>query len=112
MGWTFHPDFVQFMGTRNHRRLRCCSCKKQINLGAPCIQFSRFRYPLNELEAKIYGDWDREIDLADWFLCEACGEIFLNLDAIGYCVNLGESMPDLLKEYHELTGFEKQRKDS
>jgi len=108
VGWTFYPGFVVFMGTKKHRRLKCCSCKKTIDLGSDCVQFNRFRYPLTEIECKIAGDWDREVEMADWFMCESCGEIFLNLDAVGYCLDLGEPMPDRLKEYHEMTGFNKQ----
>jgi hypothetical protein len=107
VGWTFYPGFVQFMGTHKHRRVRCCSCKKMVDLGAYCVQFSRFRYPLTEIECKIAGDWDREVELADWFLCEHCGEIFLNLDAVGYCISPDDSMEKLLSEYHQITGFNK-----
>ena len=37
--------------------------------------------------------------------CEKCGEIYLNLTALEYCFSPNESMPELLKQYHELSGF-------
>jgi len=107
VGWNFPDDFVQFMGTKTHKRKRCCSCKAMIQLGSPCLEFERFRPPLSDIEEKIYGE--ESVPLASWFMCEPCGEIFLNLDALKYCVDLNESMPELLSEYHELTGWNNER---
>ena len=63
------------------RRKRCCSCKKLINIGNPSLEFHRWRDPLTEIEEKIGGC---EIDMASWYLCEWCGEMYMNLEAIGY----------------------------
>jgi hypothetical protein len=35
-------------------------------------------------------------------MCEECGEIFLNLDALGYCLFIGDHMQGLLKDYQEM----------
>lgn len=43
--------------------------------------------------------------MADWYMCESCSDIFLNLSDIGYCIYLGGDMRDLLKEYWDMTGF-------
>lgn len=44
-------------------------------------------------------------------MCERCGEISLNLHALGYCIFLEEvNMEEMLKEYHKITGF-KSRKE-
>lgn len=99
--FTYCPDFTNFKGKR---RKRCCSCKALINIGDEVVGFERFRYPASEVEQKIFGDGNK-IKIADWWMCEKCGEIFLNLDALGYCIDLSEPMTELLKEYHEMTGF-------
>ena len=84
------------------RRKRCVSCRNLIDVGTPCLQFECFRDPYNDIEERI---WGTEVQTADKYMCEKCGEIFLNLEAVGYCINLGDDMNDLLKEYWELTDF-------
>ena len=46
-----------------------------------------------------------EIDMAPYFLCAKCGEIFLNLAAYGYCVDINENMQTQLEGHWQLTGF-------
>lgn len=92
-------EFSTFHGKR---RKRCASCRELIEIGTDCLEFDRMRAPYTEIEQKIMGD---EVPIAPWYMCEKCGEIYLNLQDIGYCLNLGEDMRDCLKEYHELTGF-------
>jgi len=92
--WYYIPasDFKPFpVG----RRKRCCSCKDLINILEPCIELFRFE--------NLSGD-DGEIE--SWFLCENCGEIYLNLDAIGYCYYAGDDLRENLRDYWEETGFE------
>ena len=84
------------------KRVRCCSCNTLIEIGAQCVKFFRRRCPRSDIEEKIYGS---EIKLAPWFMCERCGEIFLNLDSLGYCIWLGENMQENLEDYWRLTGF-------
>jgi hypothetical protein len=66
------------------------------------LEFERFHYPQNDIELKI-NNWDdsAEIPNAYWYLCESCGEIFLNLNDLGFCVRPDENMNNLLKEYQE-----------
>ncbi len=99
-------DFVKFQATR---RKRCCSCKVLIDQETDCLQFDRFRYPSSDIEERMYGN---EVPLASWFMCESCGEIYLNLQDLGYCLDIEEDMRDLLKEYHQLTGFKKGKEDN
>ena len=87
-------NFTVFGGFK--RRKRCCSCKTLIDFGAECLKFFRIKW--NE-----YGN---EVDLSSWFMCEKCGEIFLNLDDLGYCIYLGDNMKETLREYWEISGFE------
>lgn len=106
LDWWYHPpnDFVKFNATRNKR---CVSCKQFVGFYADCLEFSCFRKPYSFIEECIYGD---EVQLANQYLCESCGEIFLNLEALGYCMNLGDNLKEDLKEYWQLTGF--NRKDN
>jgi hypothetical protein len=96
----FQPKDFTVLTTK--RRKRCCSCKALIDVGSDCLRFDRLRAPYNEIEEKILGD---EILIPPHYMCYHCGEIYLNLEAIGYCVNPYESMDELLSEYHEMTGF-------
>lgn len=84
------------------RRKRCSSCKELINVGLPCLRFDRERLPYTEIEESISGDL---ISISPFYLCEKCGEIYLNLDAAGYCLDPQDNMPEALKEYWKITGF-------
>jgi len=99
--WEYYPpnDFTKL---KTKRRKRCQSCNMLIDIGADCIKFRRNRAPYNEIERDIKGD---EIAIAPLYMCEACGEIYLNLEDAGYCFNPCDDMNDCLREYHELTGF-------
>ena len=94
-------DFITF--TKN-RRKRCVSCKELIDIGEPCLEFDRYRMPLNDIEEAICGD---EVQQACEYLCEHCGEMFLNLSSLGYCYELGDPLAKMLEEYWDLTGFVK-----
>lgn len=96
-------DFSIFTGKR---RKRCGSCNNLIEIGSKCLKFNRIRNPITEIEEKICGE---EISMPPLFMCEQCGEQYLNLDALGYCISPIDCVPDLLNEYHELTGFKKEK---
>lgn len=100
-GWYYYPpnDFKIF---DHKRRKRCCSCNKLINQGTQCVEFDRYRAPVTDVEERIRGD---EVNLASWFMCENCGEIYFNLSVLGYCMFLGDSMIGNLEDYWEITGF-------
>jgi len=103
-GWTY-TSYGDFSTLNTKRRRRCCSCKELIDVGSLCLEFERYRYPNNEIEIRIYGDDAAEVYLASWYMCENCSEIYLNLDALGYCLEINLNMNDYLKEYQEMTGF-------
>ena len=84
------------------RRKRCCSCAEFIEIGGQCVEFPRYRSPMSDIEEKIWGD---EVGLASWYMCEWCGEMYLNLAELGYCMYLGDSMRENIEEYWDLTGF-------
>lgn len=98
--WYYIPQ--KFGKFSRKRRKRCCSCDHLISNGDICLTFDRHRYPLTDIEEKICGD---EVPLADWFMCEKCGETFLNLSDLGFCIELGSEMAELLSDYWKLTGF-------
>lgn len=98
-------DFIKFEGYQ--RRKRCISCGKFIDHGTDCLRFDMYRIPHNDIEEDIYGD---EVPLAPKFMCESCGEIFLNLSSLGYCLDIGHHVKEDLREYWELTGFEPKEK--
>lgn len=78
---------------------RYCNCGKDILPGATVLRILEFE-PAEG--AKDYLDlvyFDPE------YLCETCGEIFLNLEAAGYCISPYRNLPEALKEYQRLTGF-------
>ncbi len=91
--------------TKRGRRCRSCNCL--IAVGSCCLIFDRERWAADDIEFKIYGD--DPIEMAPWYHCEKCGEIFLNLEAAGYCLNPSDNMAAALKEYWELTGFNKEQ---
>ncbi len=134
-GWEYYPpdDFTTLQTKRRKRakrRKRCKSCKELIDINATCLKFDRQRYPNSEIEDRIYGEggevdiasWymcencgdqymnlselgfcvDGEIDIASWYMCENCGDPYMNLSELGFCVDIESNMLDLLKEYQQL----------
>ncbi len=102
--WNTPEDFSKL---NTKRRRRCCSCEDLINIGADCLEFERVRQP-NYVETNIYGE-DAEINIASWWMCGECGEIYLNLQNIGYCLDIQTPMMQYMEEYHEITGFKTKR---
>jgi hypothetical protein len=110
-------DSYKFRPLETARRVRCCSCKEFISVGDLVIRHLRHRYPHDEIESRIKCKCDLEeafqdepsIRMADHYQCERCGEIWLNLQSLGYeCLVPNENMEDSLAYYHELTGWERK----
>lgn len=97
--WMGPHDFTTF---EEYRRKRCSSCNDLIDIGSLCLPFERWRTPYTEIEERISGE---EILMSPLYLCESCGEIYLNLDDIGICVDITKDVREDLKEYHRMTGF-------
>jgi hypothetical protein len=99
--WYWSPnDFSLFDGKR---RKRCVSCNELIDIGSSCLRFERERYPYTDVERRIRGD---AVSISPRYMCQNCGEIYLNLTEAGYCLFLNYGMREYLAEYWELTGFE------
>ena len=104
-GWYYSwSEKEGFDVLQTKRRKRCCSCKGLINIKTECLIFDRFRAPLSDIEERICGE---EVELAPYYMCIKCSEIFLNLEALGYCLDITYDMKKYLEEYWELTGFER-----
>jgi hypothetical protein len=97
VGWNVPNNFTN-LNTKKGRR--CQSCKTIIKPGNTCLEFERFRYPQSEIELKIYSE-EEELPMASHYLCEHCGEIFINLDDMKFCITPYENMDELLKEYQQ-----------
>lgn len=101
-GWNTIKEIKMPVGVRK----RCCSCKTLIQICSPALEFNRFRDAITDVECKIYGD--NYIDLAPWYLCEICSDLYWSLDELGYCVELGDNMHELVAEYAQLQSSLKQ----
>lgn len=102
----FDPDDDFSPMPEGRRRKRCHSCRKLIEPNTPVIRLPEFKCAATDIEEKIYGD---AIPMADKYLCEECGEIYLNLSAAGYECLLQDAMQDNLREYWEKTGFDPEK---
>ena len=91
--YSLPSDFSLF---KKWRAKRCCSCNKLIKFNDICLEFGLTRATTNELEEKIYGD---EKPLAPHYQCESCGEVFFNLQSIGYCIDIENDMDEYMKDY-------------
>jgi len=100
--WYLCPSDINFTPLKTSKRKRCCSCKILININNSCLSFSRYRAARSDIEERIFGD---EVRLSDWYLCESCGEIFLNLNVLEYCYYMGDDLRENLQDYWDLTGF-------
>ena len=104
-GWYYIQATEDFTKLSTSRGKRCCSCKELVSIGSDCLKFKRYRGPTSDIEERICGD---EVQIAPWFMCEKCGEQYMNLEALGYCIYIGDNMLDLLGEYREM---QKERAD-
>ena len=91
---------------------KCESCGKKIKAGETVVRFHCWRPadPDSGNPEDIQADEDGDdVHLPDEFHCERCGEIYLNLHEIGYCLCISEHMPSLLKEYQKMIGFDPEK---
>lgn len=103
--WYFNEP-QDFTTLQTHRRKRCGSCGNLIEKGAACLAFFCWRDPITDIEERICGD---EVPVARKYLCEKCGDQYMNLTALGFCVAPNEDMFELLEEYADTYG---PRKDT
>lgn len=103
--WYYPPEDYSVLernkGSQKNVGRRCFSCRTKIAVGDLCAIFPRGRAPQHWIEESCHGE---EVPLAPAHLCEACADQYFNLTELGYCIRLGDSMPDLLAEYQQLKG--------
>lgn len=99
--WWCWPREEKSLATKRFRK--CCSCGARIEPGQTCQPVYRYRPPASEIEDRIHGE---EVSMANWYLCEKCGDIALSLDEAGYCFELGngESIAAQITEYRKNSG--------
>lgn len=97
--WHYGCDDYSTLVAKRGRR--CVSCKCWIKPGATVAQFDCERVSRGDIEWRIYGD---EVPMPPKFMCETCADLYFSLDALGFCINLGDSMRALAKEYAEVYG--------
>lgn len=98
----YDMEFFRQLWTKRSRK--CKSCGAKIKPGEVCVEFERYRGCQHEIEFRIYDETEG-VPMASWFLCESCGEVHANLDALGYCVDIQDDMTALLAEYHKEHGI-------
>ena len=78
-------------------RKRRFSCRTLIDPGAVTTRFKRWRQPNTLIEEKI---WGTDVNLADWWLCEECSDLYFSLTELGFCLTIGDqSMKEMVAEY-------------
>jgi hypothetical protein len=105
--WVDAPyDFAEL---DTSRRKRCKSCNHLIDIGSLALKFDRYKVPDTDAEVRIYGE-EGEIPIAPYYLCESCGDIYMSLSELGFCLNMTESMKEQLEQYHEYVETEREYK--
>lgn len=103
--WYYEEPF-NYSKLDRKRATRCCSCEQLIKPNSDCGEFTRCRDTQTDIEINIYDDL---VPLASWFMCADCTGIWLNLSALGYCMDINQPVSNALSEYHEMTGFKKEK---
>ncbi len=97
-GWYYRDPTETTLQTS--KRKRCCSCQGLIDIGATVVKFPRYRSPNSDIEESIHGD---EVKIADWYMCEECGDLYWSLEELGYCIYLGnDSMQELVEQHNNI----------
>ena len=105
--WWYQPAEEAPLATKRSRK--CCSCGAKVSVGDTARKVRRYRPPTEFEETRgIAGD---EVPMADWYLCETCGDLADSLSELGFCYTLGdgESLKQQLKEYRDAEQEDKER---
>jgi hypothetical protein len=86
------------------RSRKCCSCGAKVGVGDTARSIARYRPPTEFEETR--GIACDEVPLANWYLCETCGDLADSLSELGYCYELGgkQSLKSQIAEYREEGG--------
>ena len=67
--WWYQPAAEAPLATKRSRK--CCSCGQKVGVGETARKVQRYRPATEWEEIRGLGD---EVQLADWYLCETCGD--------------------------------------
>lgn len=98
--------------SKSQKDCKCNSCKKKIKAGETVLKFTCWRlanpYSENPIDIQAYEN-SEDVYLLDVFHCERCGEIYLNLQYIGYFVYSNDYMPGVLYGYSKMIEFNSEK---
>jgi hypothetical protein len=99
--WWYQPADEAPLTTKRSRK--CCSCGEKVGVGDTARRILRYRPATEFEEMRSLGD---EMPLADWYLCETCGDLADSLSELGFCYHLGngESLKQQIAEYRRDEG--------
>lgn len=97
--WWYSPDDEVPLATKRSRK--CCSCGRKINVGDMARRVRRYRSATEWESIRGLGD---EVQIADWYLCETCGDLAYSLAELGFCYTLDESLQQQIDEYRKCGG--------
>lgn len=93
--WWYQPADEAPLATKRSRK--CCSCGAKVGVGETARKVRRYRPTTEWEEMRGLGD---EVRLADWYLCETCGDLADSLAELGFCYTLGgDSLAKQIDEY-------------
>lgn len=102
--WWYQPADEAPLATKRSRK--CCSCGAKVGVGDTARKIERYRPATGWEEMRRLGD---EVALADWYLCESCGDLADSIAELGFCYNLGgESLQQQIAEYRETEAAERE----
>ena len=102
--WWYQPQEEAPLATKRSRK--CCSCGEKVGVGEMARKIRRYRPATEWEEMRGLGD---EVRLADWYLCETCGDLADSISELGFCYNLGgQSLKDQIAEYRETEAAERE----
>ena len=85
-------------------RRKCCSCKVPLKPGSTVRIVERFRHPTEFEETR--GIASDQVNIANWYLCEKCGDLADSLSELDFCFELGnkDSIAEQIAEYRKENG--------
>ena len=103
--WWYQPADEAPLATKRSRK--CCSCGAKVSVGDTARKVRRYRPATEWEEMRGLGD---EVQLADWYLCETCGDLADSISELGFCYHLGdESLAEQIAEYRREEAAERER---
>jgi len=103
--WWYQPADEAPLATKRSRK--CCSCGAKIGVGETARKVKRYRPATEWEEMRGFGD---EVPLADWYLCEKCGDLADSLAELGFCYTLGDdSLAKQIDEFRREEAAHRER---